>query len=322
MIREGMEDYEYLKRLEELGDGPFATSVARDLFPTPYETQQPVEKLRAARDLLIDRLVQKSPRHLWAWSAERPVTVDGALSEFEGTPSAALSGAAAGSDSNAQVQVLWDKDRLYVAYTVQDETQRINAGGPDGELWNGDGIEVMIDASANGALAPDRSDYHIGVNIFGDVRDERGSGGPDWDRSWTSGAQHAVTRTPTGYTVELAIPWSAMGIAPGSGTEVGFDVAVNDSDAAGEVKPFDWVGLTRFAQPARWGRLTLAAPGTKPGLGESGTVGTERSVPVMGCAMAPRAADRASSPAGAQLPLALLAALGFFARRGRPSRPE
>ena len=312
MIREGMEDYEYLKQLADLGDEAFATSVARDLFPTPYESRQPVEKLRAARELLVDRLIQRRPQRLWAWSAERPVTVDGSLSEFEGAPSAALSGSAAGSDSSARVRVLWDAERLYLAYQVKDSTQRINQGGADGEVWNGDGIEVMIDAAAKGAPTPDQWDYHIGVNIAGDVRDERG-GGSDWERSWTSGAERAVTRTASGYLVELAIPWSSMGIVPQSGTEMGFDVAVNDSDAAGEVKPFDWVGLTRFAQPARWGRLTLAAPGTHPS--DAGANGIERSVPVMGCATVPQL----GRSAGLTELLSVLAGLLFFASRRRSS---
>jgi hypothetical protein len=326
MIREGMEDYEYLKRLADLGDRAFATSVARDLFPTPYESRQPVEKVRAARDLLIDRLVQQSPPRLGAPSARGPVTVDGALSEFEGAPSVALSGTAKGSDSSAQIQVLWDTERLYVGYAVQDATQRINQGGADGEVWNGDGIEVMIDASANGSLTPDSGDFHVGVNVAGDVRDERG-GGPDWDRSWTSGATHAVTRTPTGYTVELAIPWNSMGLAPGAGTEVGFDIAVNDSDAAGEVKPFDWAGLTRFAQPARWGRLTLEGSGSNPGALDSGGSldnggsGAGRSVRVMGCAMAGmQTGSGGSAGVGAHLPLVLLVTVVFFASRRGSSK--
>jgi hypothetical protein len=226
---------------------------------------------------------------------------------------------AVGSDNNAEIQVLWDSERLHVAYAVQDATQRINAGGADGELWNGDGIELTIDASASRALTPDQGDYHIGVNVFGEMADARGTGSsPEWDTSWTSGAERAVRRTASGYTVELAIPWSAVGIVPGAGTEVGFDVAVNDSDAAGAVKQFDWAGLTRFAQPARWGRLALAAPATKPGLPGAGPVTADRSVDVASCAMAPP--EGRGTPGGVHLPVALLGALVLFASRRGPSQ--
>jgi len=42
-----------------------------------------------------------------------------------------------------------------------------------------------------------------------------------------------VALTATGYTVELAVPWSAVGGAPAPDSPVGLDVANNDSDTAG-----------------------------------------------------------------------------------------
>ena len=38
MIREGMEDYEYLKKVSDLGDPAFAKAVADSLFPNAYST--------------------------------------------------------------------------------------------------------------------------------------------------------------------------------------------------------------------------------------------------------------------------------------------
>ncbi len=60
MIREGMEDYEYLKRLDDLGEGEFARAVVKSVFPNPYSTRQPVEKLKEARTLLVARLAELS----------------------------------------------------------------------------------------------------------------------------------------------------------------------------------------------------------------------------------------------------------------------
>jgi hypothetical protein len=315
MIREGMEDYEYLQRLVELGDPSFAHAVARALFPTVYETRQPVAKLREARDLVIDRIVELTTPRLWAWAARGPIVIDGNLAEFAGAPAVGLSGAEVGSDSTAQVRALWDEDRLYVAWDVKDATQRINQGGPDGEVWNGDGVEVMLDAAANGTAAPDADDYHVGINVQGDVRDEQGGGSP-WDATWSSGVQRAVTTTALGYTVEVSIPWSALGIASaGGGLELGFDVAVNDSDSAGEVKAFDWIGLSVFAQPMRWGRLTLAAASPRAELPGSGMVrvvdSTSPQPPqsTAGCTMAPQRAGIGA--------IAVLLGLAFIAARRR-----
>lgn len=57
MIREGLEDYEYLKRVSESGDPAFARAVAQGLFPTAYQTRQPAEKLAEARRMLVARLL-------------------------------------------------------------------------------------------------------------------------------------------------------------------------------------------------------------------------------------------------------------------------
>ncbi len=56
MIREGMEDYEYLRKLHQLGDGAFARSIVDGLFPTAYAANQPAGRLHEARGLLASRL--------------------------------------------------------------------------------------------------------------------------------------------------------------------------------------------------------------------------------------------------------------------------
>jgi hypothetical protein len=69
-----------------------------------------------------------------------------------------------------------------------------------------------------------------------------------------------VGGAPGRYTVELAIPWAALGVpAPAAGAELGLDLAVNDLDADGVLRPFDWAGLSRFAQPALWKRARFDA---------------------------------------------------------------
>jgi len=57
MIRDGMEDYEYLHAVARAGDPQFARAVALDLFPTPYQTEQDPAKLAAAREQLAQRLL-------------------------------------------------------------------------------------------------------------------------------------------------------------------------------------------------------------------------------------------------------------------------
>jgi Carbohydrate family 9 binding domain-like len=103
---------------------------------------------------------------------------------------------------------------------------------------------------------PGRVQSVLLVNTDNAVTDEHGTG-TVWDHSWTANATTAVTGTAGGYTVEIAVPWTALGGAPTSGATLGLDVANNDSDTAGQVTPYDWAHLTRFAQPQAWGTLTL-----------------------------------------------------------------
>jgi uncharacterized protein (TIGR03382 family) len=64
MIREGMEDYEYLKILSDLGHGDEARAIARDLFPSAYETEVSPEKVMAAREALAVQILVRTNKGL------------------------------------------------------------------------------------------------------------------------------------------------------------------------------------------------------------------------------------------------------------------
>jgi hypothetical protein len=195
--------------------------------------------------------------------ASGPVSVDGALGEYATAPYVDLSDAlaAAGSDDRVTARLAWDATALYAAFDVSDPTLVVNSGGSDGEVWDGDGVEVMIHLGPPAAaLSP--ADFHVLANANGDVADERGSP-TGWDRSWNLSARLvSVARKGSGYSVEMSIPWADLGIAaPAAGTRIGLDLAHNDVDVAGAPpKQVDWAGLTAFAQPGKWlgGRLEAA----------------------------------------------------------------
>ncbi len=58
MIREGMEDYEYLHALDQLGDSAWARNLVDGLFPNAYSTIQSPASLRSARTAMAQRLAQ------------------------------------------------------------------------------------------------------------------------------------------------------------------------------------------------------------------------------------------------------------------------
>jgi hypothetical protein len=60
MMREGMEDYEYLKLLSDLGGEAEARAIATKLFPHAYETDQSADALMAARAQLAALIIERS----------------------------------------------------------------------------------------------------------------------------------------------------------------------------------------------------------------------------------------------------------------------
>jgi glycosyl hydrolase family 123 len=58
MIREGMEDYEYLKALSDAGDPELARQIAREVFPNAWSTDVAPEKIEDARARIAARIVE------------------------------------------------------------------------------------------------------------------------------------------------------------------------------------------------------------------------------------------------------------------------
>jgi hypothetical protein len=60
MIREGMEDYEYLKLLTDAGGGDEAQAIAKELFPHAWAADQEPGALMAARDAIAQRILART----------------------------------------------------------------------------------------------------------------------------------------------------------------------------------------------------------------------------------------------------------------------
>ena len=61
MIREGMEDYEYLTLLAALGDPGLAKDVVNQLFPSASQTEQSAQSLMEARERIAKRILELLP---------------------------------------------------------------------------------------------------------------------------------------------------------------------------------------------------------------------------------------------------------------------
>ncbi|MES2310332.1 MAG: sugar-binding protein, partial [Verrucomicrobiota bacterium] len=91
--------------------------------------------------------------------------------------------------------------------------------------WDDDSVEIYIDANHSRSTTYDSTDFQImkryndsGIRVYV-------SGGT----SASSGVLHGWSPIAdgSGYTVELAIPWTKLGVVPSDYLALGIDVGIN-----------------------------------------------------------------------------------------------
>lgn len=150
---------------------------------------------------------------------EAPV-LDGALDEWSGPPSAPGFEVLGGAQPPGQETTAWlgyDKSALYIAFRCAEDRMadlRVSVRDPDGTVWDDDDVAIFLDPWAS------RGVYcQIEVNALGTVYDSWND-----DRGWSSGARAAAGRAEGAWTLEVAIPWDALGTVPGAGARWGINL--------------------------------------------------------------------------------------------------
>ena len=157
----------------------------------------------------------------------------------------------------------WSDQALYLLIEANDDALWALEGEAD-QVWQDDNVEIFMDLDASGGAWDPERDVHVFVNLTGLVGAEGAL-----SEVVAASAQVGVALDGTlnegegddsGYAIEIAIPWEALGVSGAQGMEMGLDIARADRD--GEHSPyraFDWAELNPFAQPEGWGRLRLLA---------------------------------------------------------------
>ncbi len=120
------------------------------------------------------------------------------------------------------------------------------------EVFKGDLKEILADTVAVPKDYAQNILFHSAVKIMGSVNDDK----PD-----------------TGYVIEIAIPFAAIGLESESGMKMRLDVCVNDIDyalsetefveeASTAMHPFSWGGYSDFGYPEFWRSVQLAGAPT------------------------------------------------------------
>lgn len=146
------------------------------------------------------------------------INMDGIPDEHVWELSASIQNVISGTSENqAQFAALWDNEYLYVAFDVTDDVLI-----KDSEIFHlDDAVEIYIDADFNKGTSYDEFDRQFMIRSNDTV----------WEQNaYTADVLHAFAETAGGYSVEVAIPWSGLGITPSQLVKIGFDVGLNDDD--------------------------------------------------------------------------------------------
>lgn len=184
--------------------------------------------------------------------------IDGSTDEFKGDP--ILFG-------TTTARVLWDEMNLYAGLDVQDGNILAPLRCGDGgicDLWVWDSVQVLVDPLNNGGgeanpdlawMEPD--DIQIIVSAAGEMTDLRGTVYKTATLDWSGNARISALKNAAGYTVEIAIPWTDLGIIPAAERIIGLSLAQTNRTGPNGVA-VQWRQLGRSFQTAgAWPRVLL-----------------------------------------------------------------
>lgn len=194
---------------------------------------------------------------------DTPPVIDGNISEFDQANTISITQSSTGTQGT--YKLLWDDNALYIACSVSDAKLNASISQEDGSLWTDDSIELMFDTLNNHGSSQKQDDYKFFVNLLNTHRDENMTNGT-WDGPYTSavilqGTNNNNADTDQGYTIEIRIPWSTLGLStPSSNTTLGFDVVLNDKDASGTRNYTAWANTDggTLNNPDGWNDIELS----------------------------------------------------------------
>ncbi len=177
--------------------------------------------------------------------------IDGNLKEASWSLSSTIAKTVLGSPNNtATFGTQWDNNYLYVGVKVLDHNLYKDSVHP----WDDDSVEVYVDPNHSRSTTYNASDRQFNLRYNDPTLVE--------EHGYTAGVLHAVAPINGGYSVELAIPWTNLGIAPSANAILGFDVGYNDDDNGGlRDGQAMWHGTANnFHDTSAFGDLQLVKP--------------------------------------------------------------
>ena len=191
---------------------------------------------------------------LTARKLEADLRIDGLLDESFWSLTRELGGAAGsgepGRNQGARYDVVWDHAYLYLAARVTDSVLQ-----PGSDSFVGDALHLFLDGLHDREAVFNADDRHFAVCPFGRGAERTGRG---------DGIVRAARRTASGYDIEIAIPWSNLGLVAVDNLSLGLDLVAADDDRGAGADASLRLGATSLANPspAAFRSLLLSTVGT------------------------------------------------------------
>ena len=153
-------------------------------------------------------------------------------------------------NAGTKARVTYDKSALYLAVTCGEPMMadaRGDARQESDPWWEDDVVELFIDANS------DEVTYqHFAVTVAGTQYDGRQKDGI-WEGEWES----AVTSSPDGWMVEIAVPWDTLGVpTPTPETRMGLQVVRSRPQDASVMQWSPTAGLSNHT-PGMFGKVVF-----------------------------------------------------------------
>jgi len=161
-------------------------------------------------------------------------------------------------DVVSEFHFAWDENYLYVHAQIKDPTpmENVHKGA---DIWNGDAVELFVGPThvdEGGSLkANDRQ-----IIIRGSIIDGK------FESHWYNTSEQTdfpvfvkMDDDKQGYTVEAAIPWTALNVSdPSPGRKLRFDFGVDNGQGEARVAQWFWNGVDgNHVSREKWGKAVL-----------------------------------------------------------------
>ncbi len=156
-----------------------------------------------------------------------------------------------GSKNQASVKLYRGEEALFCFFKVQDIDLETVGNNNGDDVTKGDSVEIYFDFKNDKSSKPQSDDIQINIGAHGKTRIFVGSSGT-WG-NWNGLLDYEVKLDGTlnndkdvdnGYTVELMIPYSQVGIDKTSTFGVALGCVARGKDSTHDTLPYTWGGFT------------------------------------------------------------------------------